>query len=53
MQRVELHAWFVVNPGDRRLASRDHVGAVLGSAEPTLRRTEVERHASRRGFCRC
>jgi hypothetical protein len=33
VQRVELHAWFVVNPDDRRLASRDQVGAVLRAWE--------------------
>ena len=30
MERVELNAWLVMNPSDRRLHGRDHLGAVLG-----------------------
>src|SRR6516165_5867928 len=32
-QRVEFDAWFVVNPGDRRLEGRDYLGAVLGDGK--------------------
>jgi hypothetical protein len=33
VQRVELNARFAVNPRNRRLEGRDHLGAVLGEGE--------------------
>jgi hypothetical protein len=33
MQRVEFDARFVMDPGDRLLEGRDHLGAVLGDGK--------------------
>jgi hypothetical protein len=33
VQGAELDAWFVVDPGDRRLERGDHLGLVLGQGK--------------------
>jgi len=41
VQGLELNAWFVVNPGDRRLEGRDHLGAVLGTGKAVTTTTTL------------
>ena len=49
VQRVELNPGFVVNSGDRRLESRDYVGAVLGDGKG--RDDDDNAHARRSSRC--
>jgi hypothetical protein len=41
MQRVEFNARFVMNPGDRRLEGRDHLGTVLGDGKAVTTTTTL------------